>query len=148
MTAEMIDPTEYQPPEHDLLREAPEEPVAEFAPWENLAEEDFLPGGHDPSGPAVSPFKAHMMVTDITADLLYAQYNDPPLTNDLMNRFLTELTAAASTQTGHLSVWAAGLLDAAWHRSRSGVPYGEPQHPADSLDPEPRRRNRGPRLDG
>lgn len=147
MTAEPFDPTEYTPPELDLVREDPEEP--QFAPWENLAEEDFMPGGHDTTGPAVSGFKAHMMVTDIKADVARSGENDPPLQSDLITRTLTELSAAASTQTGHLSVWAASLLDALWHRSRSGIPYGEPEHPAWSLDPEPgSRRNRGPRLDG
>lgn len=151
MSAEQFDPTEYTPPELDLVRGDPQEP--EFAPWENLAEEDFMPGGHDTTGPAVSLYKANMMVTDIKADLVEAHYvsGDQMLQGDINTRVFNELIYAASTQTGHLSVWAASLLDALWHRSRSGVPYGEPAEPAWSLDPDPssrRRRNQGPRLDG
>lgn len=80
---------------------------------------------------------AESMVTDIQADITRSPQNDPPLLPQLVTKALTELQAAATQESGPLSAWAAWLLEALWHRSQSGVPFGEPCEPAWSLDPEP-----------
>lgn len=64
--------------------------------------------------------------------------NDPELLPQLIQRTIRELRRAADdeTQDGVLTIWARWLLTDLWHRAESGVPYGEPREPADSLDSE------------
>lgn len=82
------------------------------------------------------------MLGNIYSQLIDAQFEDPQLPTDLMAKVLTELRIASQTE-GVLGLWAGNLLQSLWHRAESGIPFGEPQEPAWSLDPEPRGPKRG-----
>lgn len=82
---------------------------------------------------------------DITGRIAVSSQNDPPLCPQLVQKTLAELAKEADSA---LPVWSASafarwLLEELHHRAVDGIPYGEPQEPAWSLDPSPRHIPRG-----
>jgi hypothetical protein len=67
-------------------------------------------------------------LADINQRLLEAQDQDRELPPQLMQLILSELRKAATDETATvLSMWASQVLKRMWHRSVSGVPFGEPR---------------------
>lgn len=84
----------------------------------------------------ISPSDMH---EDITARLRESHYNDPPLHAEMLQRLLMELKSVANDPyVDALTLWARRTLEQMHHRAVTGIPWGEPQEPADSLDSERR----------
>lgn len=76
---------------------------------------------------------------DINVHLALSYVNDPPLCAELVQKALRELACVADgePQDG-LARWAQWLMEELHRRAVGGIPYGEPQEPDWSLDPERR----------
>lgn len=98
----------------------------------------------DPFAPTRDRLKTSDMRADIDGRIALSSQNDPPLCPQLVQKTLAELALAAEdpNQVG-ASVFARWLLEQLHHRAVDGIPYGEPQEPAFSLDPDPRVPPRG-----
>lgn len=76
---------------------------------------------------------------DINTRIVESRYDDPQLLPDLLSFAMASLSLMATRQITHIgdsAGWASSVLLGMQSRAVSGIPYGEPEEPAWSLDAE------------
>lgn len=86
--------------------------------------------------PTPERLKTSDMRADINARIALSSQNDPPLLPQLLQKTLEALDEATDDESVALASWARWLLEQLHHRAVSGVPWGEVEEPAWSLDSE------------